>query len=82
MTAENLLLTPVLATAEARSSETFLPAFPSRSADSVVLAQQFDQDVLADLGNAFNTFIESGQIWALLIGIVLGYMVRSVTTYN
>ncbi|WP_204140001.1 hypothetical protein [Halomicronema sp. CCY15110] len=47
-----------------------------------ILAQQFDQDILGDLGNVFSTFIESGQIWALLVGFVLGYMLRSVTTYK
>jgi len=49
---------------------------------SPVLAQQFDQDVMADLGNAMTYFIESGQVWALLIGFVLGYMLRGVTTYR
>jgi hypothetical protein len=49
---------------------------------SPVIAQQFDQDIVADLGNAVNTFIESGQVWALLIGFVLGYLLRSVTTYK
>jgi hypothetical protein len=49
---------------------------------ATVIAQQFDQDVVGDLGNAFNTFVESGQVWALLVGFVLGYMLRSVTTYK
>ncbi|MEB3291423.1 MAG: hypothetical protein VKI82_16010 [Leptolyngbya sp.] len=48
---------------------------------SMVLAQQFDQDILGDLGKVWNTFIESGQVWALIIGIVIGYMVRSLTAY-
>lgn len=46
-----------------------------------VLAQQFDQDVLGDMGNAWNTFVQSGQIWALIIGLVLGYLIRGLTTY-
>ncbi|MEM6517918.1 MAG: hypothetical protein AAF722_01145 [Cyanobacteria bacterium P01_C01_bin.70] len=50
---------------------------------AVVLAQeQFDQDVIADLGNAMAYFIESGQVWALVIGFVLGYLIRGVTTYR
>ena len=61
--------------------------FPDLSAapyqgTSPVLAQQFDQDVVGDLGNALNTFVQSGQIWALLIGFVLGYLLRGVTTYK
>lgn len=50
--------------------------------ESVVIAQQFDEDVLGDLGSAFSNFYESGQIWALLIGIVLGYVIRGMTTYS
>lgn len=53
-----------------------------QEASSLVLAQVFDQDVVGDLGNAINTFVESGQIWALIIGFILGYMLRSVTTYK
>lgn len=47
-----------------------------------ILAEQFEQDIIADLGNVMNTFIESGQVWALLIGFVLGYVLRGVTTYR
>ncbi|MEM6839499.1 MAG: hypothetical protein AAF609_21985 [Cyanobacteria bacterium P01_C01_bin.120] len=51
--------------------------------NAVVLAQeQFDQDVIADFGNAMAYFIESGQVWALIIGFVLGYLLRGVTTYR
>lgn len=48
---------------------------------SMVLAQQFDQDILGDMGKLWNTFIESGQVWALLIGIGVGYFIRSLTAY-
>jgi hypothetical protein len=48
----------------------------------VVLAQQFDQDILGDLGSVFRTFVDSGQVWALIIGIVIGYLFRSMTTYK
>ncbi len=46
-----------------------------------VLAQQFDQDFFASSGEILSNFVESGQIWALLIGIVLGYLVRGLTSY-
>lgn len=46
---------------------------------TTVLAQQFDQDILGDLNNAFSTFIDSGQVWALLVGFVLGYLIRGIT---
>lgn len=40
-----------------------------------------DPDVLGQMQAAFNNFIESGQVWALLIGLVLGYLFRSFTAY-
>lgn len=75
---------------DALQVQTFLPlATPSLDGVSVssampqsmVLAQQFDQDILGDMGKLWNTFIESGQVWALLIGIAVGYMVRGLTAY-
>jgi len=54
-----------------------------RQGTTPILAQeQFDQDILGDLGNIFANFIESGQVWALIVGFVLGYMLRSVTTFR
>lgn len=48
-----------------------------------ILAQeQFEQDIIGDLGNAIGYFIESGQVWALLVGFILGYVLRGVTTYR
>ncbi len=47
-----------------------------------ILAQQFDTDVFAGFRNAWNYFIKSGQVWALIIGIVLGYLIRGLTTYG
>jgi hypothetical protein len=48
---------------------------------SPVLAQQFDQDILGDMVNIWNNFVDSGQLWALLFGIVLGYMIRNLTAF-
>ena len=48
-------------------------------ATEVLVAQQFNQDVLGDIHDGFSNFIESGQVWALLIGLVLGYMIRGIT---
>lgn len=48
---------------------------------SPVLAQQFDQDILGDMVSVWQNFVASGQIWALLFGIVLGYMIRNLTAY-
>lgn len=59
------------------SSLTFL-----NSINMDLIAQQtkeFNQDVLGDMGKGWNAFVKSGQIWALLIGIAVGYMFRSIT---
>ncbi len=48
---------------------------------SPVLAQQFDQDILGDMVSVWNNFVESGQLWALLFGIVLGYFIRNLTAF-
>lgn len=47
----------------------------------MILAQHFDEDILGDLSNAWHIFIDSGQVWALLIGIVIGYLIRNLTAY-
>lgn len=45
-----------------------------------VLAQNIeDPDILGDMQAAFENFIESGQAWALGIGLFLGYFFRSLT---
>lgn len=45
-----------------------------------VLAQQIrDPKVLDQMQNAFNYFIKSGQVWALLIGLFFGYLIRGIT---
>jgi hypothetical protein len=46
-----------------------------------VIGQYFDQDFFGSSGQIFSNFVESGQIWALLIGLVLGYLIRGLTTY-
>ncbi len=44
-----------------------------------LLAQQFKGDVMGDLGRGWSGFVKSGQIWALIIGVVVGYLFRSIT---
>ncbi|MEM8809667.1 MAG: hypothetical protein AAGF01_26895 [Cyanobacteria bacterium P01_G01_bin.38] len=46
-----------------------------------VMGQYFDQDFFGSSGEILNNFVESGQVWALLIGFVIGYLVRGLTTY-
>lgn len=48
---------------------------------AMLLAQQFKDTLGSDVQNAWANFIDSGQAWALLIGVVLGYMMRLFTSY-
>lgn len=57
-------------------------ALVTHTMDGTVLAQQFNQDLIADMQKAFNHFVKSGQIWAFLLGIILGYMVKTFTTFG
>ena len=47
-----------------------------------MVAQQFDQDLIGSSGAMLKEFYESGQLWALLIGIVLGYIFKSAFSYG
>lgn len=47
-----------------------------------IVAQQFNEDLIGSTGAMFKGFYESGQLWALLIGIVLGYMLKSAFSYG
>lgn len=48
--------------------------------NGAVLAQNVQQTtLLSDIQKAWNHFVQTGQIWALLIGIVVGYAIRNIT---
>ncbi|MBE9065418.1 hypothetical protein IQ260_01990 [Leptolyngbya cf. ectocarpi LEGE 11479] len=51
------------------------------AATTPVIAQQFEDNFFDHSGDILGNFVESGQLWALLIGIVVGYVIRGVTTY-
>ncbi len=38
-------------------------------------------DILADIQQAWNHFVQTGQLWALIIGVVVGYIFRSITSF-
>ena len=40
-----------------------------------------DPKVLDQMQASFKHFVDSGQVWALGIGVVLGYMFRSFTSF-
>lgn len=48
---------------------------------TTLLAQAVtDPNVLGQMQAAFQNFIQSGQLWAMIIGLVLGYVVRGITS--
>jgi hypothetical protein len=51
--------------------------------DWLVLAQGDvkDPNVIGQMTSAWNNFVKTGQIWALLIGIAIGYIFRSMTSF-
>jgi hypothetical protein len=41
-----------------------------------------ETDVVGQMQGAWNQFVKSGQIWAMLIGLIIGYMFKSLTSYS
>jgi hypothetical protein len=41
---------------------------------------QIKDDLFNNMGVSWNNFIQSGQVWALCIGFVLGYLFRGITS--
>jgi len=54
-----------------------LPVYSTTIAQTVK-----DPDIIGQMQTAFNHFIQTGQVWALLIGLVIGYMIRNLTSYG
>lgn len=51
----------------------------TQTLDGVMIAQAVeDPNVIGQMQSAFNNFVETGQIWALIIGLVIGYGFRSL----
>ena len=52
-------------------------------ANVTVLAQNVtDPDLIGQIQKTWNNFVQTGQIWALLIGLVIGYILRNLTSYG
>lgn len=47
-----------------------------------VIGQYFDQNLVGSTGKMLTGFYDSGQLWALLIGLVLGYAFKSMSSYG
>lgn len=52
-------------------------------ANATIVAQQItDPNLIGQMQKAFNHFVQTGQVWALLIGLCIGYMIRNLTSYG
>ena len=50
---------------------------------TALLAQTItDPDLIGQVEKSWRHFIQTGQVWALLIGLVIGYMIRNLTSYG
>jgi hypothetical protein len=49
----------------------------------IVIAQNVsDPDLGGRVQRAWDTFVKTGQIWAMLIGFILGYMIKGFTSFG
>ncbi len=44
-----------------------------------LIAQQPKQDLMSDVGKSWENFVKTGQIWAMIIGVAVGYLFRSIS---
>ena len=42
---------------------------------------QFEDNLGSSFQSAWDNFIQSGQVWTLIIGFIVGYVFRSITSY-
>jgi hypothetical protein len=47
---------------------------------SIWIAQAVKDDLFNNVGVSWNNFIQSGQVWALAIGFMVGYFFRGLTS--
>jgi hypothetical protein len=51
------------------------------SLNTHLIAQEFKQDIMSDIGKSWANFVKTGQIWALLVGLIVGYLFKTLTSY-
>ncbi len=59
----------------------FLVAKDTKETQVLIAQKVEDVDILGDMKNAWDNFVDSGQVWALLIGLAVGYMFRGMTSF-
>jgi hypothetical protein len=59
----------------------FLVIQPEEKTETLIVQRIEDVDIIGDMKDAWDNFIDSGQVWALLIGLFVGYMFRGMTSF-
>lgn len=50
---------------------------------SIVLAYQVrETNLWGQVQSSWNHFVQTGQIWALIIGLILGYFIKGFTSFG
>ena len=53
--------------------------------ESAILAQSIREitevDVIGNMEDSWYNFVDSGQAWALLLGLLIGYIFKGLTSY-
>ncbi|MBE9054644.1 hypothetical protein [Sphaerospermopsis sp. LEGE 08334] len=50
--------------------------------DYFLVGKVRDADVITQMQNAWNNFVKTGQVWATLVGMIIGYLFKSLTSYG
>jgi hypothetical protein len=59
----------------------FLRMLPQHFPHELMASGNFNQDILGEMQKAWANFIKTGQVWAMVIGFFIGYLLRSFTSY-
>jgi hypothetical protein len=63
-----------------QSGSLNLDLFNNVASSGLFIAQTYKDDLFSNVGASWNNFIRSGQVWALMIGFVVGYLFRSLSS--
>jgi uncharacterized membrane protein required for colicin V production len=44
--------------------------------------RMLEDNLFSNMQKAFNTFVKTGQVWAFILGLALGYIFRSFTSFG
>lgn len=64
---------------QAQSSDSVVVLLSKLPLSVTLFAQQVsDPDLLGQVQRAWGHFVQSGQIWAMLLGVIVGYFIRGM----